>query len=166
MSSMAGSHKASRGGPYILVTDTCHQNHEPGVTPLQGTQSAWTPWHCRSRDGRPLAALMKLDCPDSNGAPRASPQASRAGRQPRSVCAVVAPGSSGRRRGSGAPYRLRHQSGVVELTITATPRLLADMRNASRVSGPRLILGERESMSLIPMRSGYTSSGQTGEVDR
>src|SRR5665647_1248333 len=36
---MAGSHKASRGGPHILVTDTCHQNHEPGVTPLQGTQS-------------------------------------------------------------------------------------------------------------------------------
>ena len=37
---MAGSHKASRGGPHILVTDTCHQDHGPGVTPLQGTQSS------------------------------------------------------------------------------------------------------------------------------
>ena len=34
-----GSHKASRGGPHILVTDTCLQNHGPAVTPLQGTQS-------------------------------------------------------------------------------------------------------------------------------
>ena len=39
MSSLDGSHKASRGGPFILVTDTCLQNHGPAVTPLQGTQS-------------------------------------------------------------------------------------------------------------------------------
>src|SRR5665647_3078180 len=39
MSSLVSTHKASRGGPHILVTDTRHQDHGPVVTPLQGTQS-------------------------------------------------------------------------------------------------------------------------------
>src|ERR1039458_1822987 len=52
-----GSHKASRGGPHILVTDTCLQNHGPAVTPLQGTQSHAT------RVAPLLACRLELSSP-------------------------------------------------------------------------------------------------------
>lgn len=39
VSFVVGTHKASRGGPDILVTNTRHQAHSQGVTPFQGTQS-------------------------------------------------------------------------------------------------------------------------------
>ena len=40
---MAGSHKASRGGPFILVTDTRLQDHEPELHHSRGRNLDWMP---------------------------------------------------------------------------------------------------------------------------
>jgi len=46
---MAGSHKASRGGPFILVTDTCLQDHEPELHHSRGRNHDG-PALCREHD--------------------------------------------------------------------------------------------------------------------
>jgi hypothetical protein len=58
---MAGSHKASRGGPFILVTDTRLQDHEPELHHSRGRNQA--KWRKASNpDGVPTFSCAGLVC--------------------------------------------------------------------------------------------------------